>query len=231
MSIDVLHDHYKESFSLISKREGVRGKYYNIIIVLLGLLFVIIKYPIDVLSVVSSLEIETLKNKIKLDISYVPISIILSSMWMFLLSVIVVYCQNSVYIEKSYKYLHGLEEVISSEFGLGQKVYNREGFSYFDKYPLFLKWVGVYYRFVFPVIVLILSLILLLLENRSFLSIFYNLKYDALIVFFLSLTLVLYRGPKLLELFRGMFIHKPKDVLFVNNRSQIYKQRMGSIKS
>src|SRR5215210_6052030 len=56
LPIEVLHDHYKESFSYIRERERERDRLFLILIALFALLALEIQYPINFRSAVGTLR-------------------------------------------------------------------------------------------------------------------------------------------------------------------------------
>ncbi|MFA5747461.1 MAG: hypothetical protein WC926_05350 [Candidatus Paceibacterota bacterium] len=116
--IEIIHDHYKETFSYIREKEKKRDFLFIIIIALIGILFLEVQYS-GIFSI--------LLNKVKLnfaevDLSVMPISIFLSVTWTYLFMVVLRYCQSSIFVERNYDYLHKLEEKISGVIG-DKKIY------------------------------------------------------------------------------------------------------------
>ena len=62
------------------------------------------------------------------------------------------YFQTVTLIERQYRYIHLLEERISSAFD--NIAFTREGKSYLDNYPRISDWAHILYSTVFPVLLL-----------------------------------------------------------------------------
>lgn len=95
--LNILHDHYKDSFTSIRERERQRDILFLIVIALLG--FVVFQVTYASLSGVLS-EIDA--GAATLDLTKVPEAAILSTTWTFLLALMLRYCQVSVHVEKQY---------------------------------------------------------------------------------------------------------------------------------
>ena len=148
--LEVLHDHYKESFLHIREREKQRNRLFLFVIALIGVLFLEIQYSDVFSNILGNIKLEF----VELNISIMPISIFLSVTWTYLFVIVLKYCQSSILIERQYEYLYHLEDKISQLFS-DQSVYCREGRAYLDKYPLFSDLVWIFYILLFPIIVIL----------------------------------------------------------------------------
>ena len=72
--LEVLHDHYKESFLYIRKREKQRDRLFVYVIVAIGILFLEVQYSDLITSVLDSVKLEF----IEFNVSVFPISIFLN---------------------------------------------------------------------------------------------------------------------------------------------------------
>src|SRR5215217_8064842 len=100
--LEVLHDHYKESFSYIRERERERDRLFLILIALFALLALEIQYPINFRGAVGTLTVLVITFR---------------------------YCRASSNVEGQYTYLHTLEDKISAELK-DKELYRREGKAY-----------------------------------------------------------------------------------------------------
>src|SRR3989344_53570 len=174
--LEVLHDHYKESFWHIREREKQRDRLFMFLIALIGVLFLEIQYS-DIFSVV----LGNVKFKfIELDISMMPISIFLSVTWTYLFVLVLKYCQSAIFVERQYDYLHSLENQISNFFE-DQSIYCREGKGYLNKYPLFSNLVWIFYTLLFPIIIILSTGLILYLEKYKTEQPLYHLIYDSIL--------------------------------------------------
>lgn len=187
-NLALLHDHYKESFSLIRDRESQRDKLFLSLLLFYGLMIVEVQYPANVHGVLGSLTIAG--NKVNLQL--LPLSLLLSASWVFLAAYILKYCQVTTAVERQYKYLHMLEDRISSLLG-DDEVYRREGRAYMSKYPRLLNWAWIAYTFLFPAALILATVVLYVVELTELRRSWLALLFDAIFAFSVIITLVLYR--------------------------------------
>jgi hypothetical protein len=187
--LEVLHDHYKETFSYIRYWEKHRDTLFLVLIGLLGLLFLEVQYPANLQKCVKEINAGA-----TLYINAFPMPIITSATWTIFLAIMLRYCQSTITVERQYKYLHKLEKTMSSFFN-EDYIYQREGRSYNWNYPVFSQWVYLFYVFIFPVIIIVLQIDLLFSEYKSTRGYFFI--YDAIMAVGVLLSLVLYRGAQI----------------------------------
>src|SRR5215217_3768933 len=157
--LEVLHDHYKESFSYIRERERERDRLFLILIALFALLALEIQYPINFRGAVGTLTF----LGIELNVDALPLPAFLTATWVTVLVITLRYCQASTNVEWQYVYLHKLEDKISAELK-DDELYRREGRAYKSEYPLFSWWAWRFYAVVLPVIVIIATCVLIFQE-------------------------------------------------------------------
>lgn len=146
--LEVLHDHYKDSFSYIREREKERDRLFLILIALFVLLAFEIQYATDFLSALSAITI----LGVKANLSTLPLAALLGATWLFVLAITLRYCQATISVERQYDYLHTLEDKISARLG-DDELYRREGRAYLNKYPTFSDWAWRFYVDLLPLIV------------------------------------------------------------------------------
>ncbi len=187
MRLETLHDHYKDTFSYIREREGLRDRFFLILIGLYALLAVQIQYPIRFTSTVETINI----FGVEVDVSALPLAAFLSTTWVLVLAVALRYCQTALTIERQYEYLHLLEDKISPEFGEG--IYRREGREYERDYPWF-KWIAWrFYTFLFPVIGIVATTLLISQELMSLDNPLFTKILDLIVTISLIVCLIVYR--------------------------------------
>ena len=190
--LEILHDHYKESFAYIRERERQRDNQFLILIVLFGLLFLEIQYPNNIQGL-----LKTIKTPItEFNFGILPISILSSVTWSLLFLYVLRNSQLSITIERQYEYLHKLEDIIGEI--IDSSIYNREGRAYLANYPLFSNVVWIFYILAFPILSILLILTLLLKEYYHEI-VKYHYIYDGVMGGAIVIVFVLYRGPQLLE--------------------------------
>src|SRR3712207_25393 len=130
--LEVLHDHYKESFSHIRERERERDRLFLILIVLFALLALEIQYPINFRGPGGTLTF----LGIELNVHALPWPPCGTATWATNLVLTLRYCQPSTNVERQYNSLRPLEDKISEE-AKAEDLYRRQGRAYKSEYPLF----------------------------------------------------------------------------------------------
>lgn len=192
--LEILHDHYKESFLHIREREKQRDRLFPLVIALIGVLFLEIQYSDVFSNILGNVKFEF----IELNISIMPISVFLSVTWTYLFVVILKYCQSAIFVERQYDYLHCLEDKISKLFG-DQNIYCREGKAYLNKYPLFSDLVWIFYILLFPAIVILSVGLIIYLEGYKIEAPLYHLIYDSILTIGIIMSFALYRFYPLMK--------------------------------
>ena len=145
--LDLLYDHYKNSYELSKQSQSDRNKLFIILTLIIALHFLFIIEP----DIVCFSLYGWLNESFKINIA-IEFSIIQSLLWFVLLYFTIRYYQVNTYIERQYNYLHKLEESISCLSGYE---FNRESFNYLQEYPWLLDFISIIYRVIFPVLYLI----------------------------------------------------------------------------
>lgn len=192
-TLEILHDHHKDSFEHIREREKQRDRLFLIVIALLGLLLLQLQYNSAGIS-----EIAVLGAKLLLD--KLPGAVILSATWTFFLVLLVRYYQATVVVENQYDYLHRLEQHISGLLG-NEKLYRRESSAYLVKKAQgFRTWIWRFYTIAFPAIVILATIRAAWLEYFAATPLFHKL-YDVAVLaaalWLVSLYFLRYGFPKL----------------------------------
>jgi hypothetical protein len=147
--LDILHDHYKETFARLREAEGLRDKLFLWVIALFALLCVEIGYPAAIGGSLGSLNVAGGEFHLQA----LPLPALLNVTWVLILTISLRYCQISVLVIRQYPYLHLLEETMSPHLG-GGDLYQREGKVYLRGYPLLLDVAWFAYHVLFPIIVI-----------------------------------------------------------------------------
>ena len=193
--VEVLHDHYKDSFFHIREREKQRDRLFMILITILGFLFFAVRYPDSLRAIIGTIS----TSGAKLSLAELPIAAILSATWTFLLATTLRYCQSSINVERQYSYLHALELRISSALG-DPDAYRREGRAYLHDYPAFSGWAWLFYTGIFPAIVIAATALLTYTELTQLQVPTYHKWYDAIVGGMgIVLSMILYRGWHLIK--------------------------------
>ena len=192
--IEILHEHYQESFTYIRERERRRDHFFLFLILLIGALFLQVQYPINFKEALGDLNIQNTE----LNLRAIPLEPLLSVTWTFLMVLSLQYCQVSINTERQYSYLHLLENRLSKAFG-DEDIYRREGKAYLDKYPIFSEWAWIFYTIMFPLIMVASVPFLLYLEISQLNNAVYYKIYDGLLGIGVIISFLLYRISPLLS--------------------------------
>lgn len=144
--LEILHEHYRDSCTVMQAQRSARDRYFYMVIGVVSLAWFDVVAPKDF----SAIAGELLKSKMQLAVAP-DLAYLRSVLWFLLLGLTVRYFQTSLSVERSYDYVHELEEVLAEKV---HTKFGREGTAYLSKYPLFLKWAHSLYVFVAPAILL-----------------------------------------------------------------------------
>lgn len=160
--LEILHDHYKETFARLLSAESSRNRLFVWLIVLFAVLSLEIGYPAAIGEAVGTITVAGGEFNLRA----LPLPALLSATWALTLALSLRYCQTSILIERQYPYLHSLEEVIAPTFGVGD-TYQREGKVYLRDFPFFLDVAWLAYGFLFPLLVIVSTILLFTWECRE----------------------------------------------------------------
>jgi hypothetical protein len=204
--LEILHDHYKETFARLREAEALRDRLFLWLIGLFVLLILEIGYPAAVGGTFGKLNI--LGGEINLN--SLPLAPLLNATWMVTLTVGLRYCQVTILVQRQYPYLHTLEEAISPNVG-GGNLYQREGKVYLQEYPLLLDVAWFAYCILFPIIVIVATIGLIIWEIRQLPYPIYHKLFDELIAIALICFFFVYRmQPSLVSRWRKWRKHQRK---------------------
>lgn len=179
-----LYDHYKDTCSLISSASSRRDRLTLWVLAALALLALEMLFPSLAKALLESLIKERLEATVSADLGLLG-----SVIWLALLILSVRHFQTAAYVERSYTYLHALEDRLNNLFEPG--FITREGKSYLKDYPLFQGWLTFLYRVAVPALVLIIPTIKIWEEAQS-LVINVNLLINMAVYMLLCISTVLY---------------------------------------
>jgi hypothetical protein len=186
--LEILHDHYKETFARMLVAEASRDRLFLWVIALFALLSLEIGYPAAVGGALGKLSIAGGE----LNLQALPLPALLNATWVLTLTIGLRYCQASIFVGRQYPYLHTLEDAISPMVG-GGDLYRREGKVYLREYPLLLEVAWIAYGILFPLIIMFAALGLTIWELTWVLYPRYHIFFDAFIAAALICFYFLYR--------------------------------------
>lgn len=139
---EILYDHYKDTVSIAKNEENKRNKMFIIILCHLLILFLISMNPQSIYNTISELLKENLKTGFYFSINVFQISVMLSILYFTIR-----YYQVNIHIDKTYTYLHKIEEEIAENIS---ENFGREGKNYLKTYPKTLDVIYYSYKYFFP---------------------------------------------------------------------------------
>ena len=164
--LEVLNDHYKDTFSHLQGYLRRRNRLSLYLLLALAIMFLEVRNGNEngTEIIISALISKYLGEGLTLDSQSVKVL-----MWFFLFGLVATYCQVVVLIEKQYAYLHKIEAELSPFFSTGIP-FTREGKSYLKDYPMVSNWVHVLYTWVFPIALIFFTFVKIVIEfcNNGF---------------------------------------------------------------
>lgn len=152
--LEILHDHYKETFARVREVEASRNRLFLWVIGLYALLILEIGYSARLGMGLGSLNVAG----VEINLQALPLPALLDATWVLTLAIVIRYCQDSIFVERQYPYVHLLERSISPlvrrSLTLDENVYQREGKVYLNEYPVLLDVAWYAYVVVFPLILI-----------------------------------------------------------------------------
>ena len=149
--LEILNDHYKDTFSYQIGYLKRRDRLSLYLLLTLMIMFLEVVSPSGTETIISKLISNYLGNGVSLETSLVR-----CLFWFFLFGLVVRYCQIVVLVEEQYSYLHELEKELTSFFSSGIP-FTREGKSYLKDYPTLSNWSDILYTWVFPATLLLFT--------------------------------------------------------------------------
>ena len=159
-NLDLLYDHYKDSFNLSKKEQEKRNKNFVILCLLEALAFMSLLNSNKAYEVFNNIINYKIENPI-------PFSntVLQTLLWILILYFSIRYCQNNIYIERQYDYIHNLEKTISSK--IPDYDFNRESTNYLSKYPFVLEFIGFFYTWIIPILFISINSIRCIIEIKN----------------------------------------------------------------
>ena len=183
--LQLLHDHYKDTFFYIQEYLKLRDRLFLFILIVVTFMLFQLYSPASAGEAVSHFITKKLELKSPIDITFIG-----SIIWFGLLSLVIRYFQTVVHIARQYKYIHQIEEQLSTHYE--NKAFTREGKSYIEDYPLFSSWEGILYTIVFPALLIVLVIAKIVGEICQTGSISLLLSVNVTIALFIVLSTLFY---------------------------------------
>ena len=154
-SIEILYDHYKDTYALSKVAQERRNKSFVCLCILETVAYLWAVDPQKMIGALQSYEI--LSGFVNLGHE-----IIQTFLWMMIVYVLIRYVQDMIYVERQYGYLTKLEIKISSI--VADEMFSRESSNYLKEYPKILNLIDLFYKMVMPVLFLVLNFVHIIME-------------------------------------------------------------------
>ncbi len=152
VQLQVLHDHYKDTFAVLQVHLKLRDRFFALILLAITTILFQIFSPEGSGEIISQFVMSRLGVNQPIDMSFLG-----NVLWFSTLALVVRYFQTVVYIERQYDYIHKLEDQINRF--VGTKIVTREGKAYLSSYPKFSGWVSIFYGVIFPAFLFLIVLL------------------------------------------------------------------------
>ena len=150
--LDMLYDHYKETFKLNKEAQSRRNKNFIILSSLEAFLFFLLIRPEKAFELITSKISKELNMSLQLSNS-----IIQTLIWLLIVYIMIRYVQDMLYVERQYLYLNKLEKEIS--YLSSTDIFSREGENYQKDYPIVLNLIDLFYKILMPVFFMVINII------------------------------------------------------------------------
>lgn len=154
-SIEILYDHYKDTYALSKVAQERRNKSFVCLCILETVAYLWAVDPQKMIVALQSYEI--LSGFVNLGHE-----IIQTFLWMMIVYVLIRYVQDMIYVERQYGYLKKLEIKISSI--VADEMFSRESSNYLKEYPKILNLIDLFYKMVMPVLFLVINFVHIIME-------------------------------------------------------------------
>lgn len=156
-SKELLYDHYKDTINIVKDEEVKRNKLFIIMIVHILILFLITIHPQGIFKTIDGLLVENLKVSLFFSINIIQIVAMFSMLYCSIR-----YYQININIDRMYTYIHKIEKEVAKTIN---KSIEREGMGYISNYPKTLDFIYYSYKYIFPVLFMVLLSIRLIINN------------------------------------------------------------------
>lgn len=147
--LEVLSNHYSETFSLLKSDVGKRDRLFLYMLIVIAFIFLYMSAPDAVGAMINSFVSSQMGNNNLVEApELVNVSFIGALLWLALLSLSHTYFQLVLHIERQYDYVYQLESELSKNFD--EHAFIREGKHYKNYKRNFSKWTKIIFWMLFP---------------------------------------------------------------------------------
>ena len=151
-TLDVLYDHYKETFNLSKEAQSRRNKSFLVLCILEAFSFLVLIRPEKAFELI----LDGINAELDMTLQ-VSNTIVQTMLWLLITYVMIRYIQDMLYVERQYIYLDKLEKEISSIMQIN--IFEREGGHYQQNYSMISNIIDLFYKMFMPVFFVIINIV------------------------------------------------------------------------
>lgn len=161
IQFETLYDPYKETNQMRLESQKRRNRYFVIICILEVLSYFFLIRPEKAMSLFQSI----IKERFGIE-TIIGNNLIQSMLWILIAYYITRYIQETLYVERQYKYQDYLEKKLNDlkECDL----FGREGEWYHSEYPNSLSLIDIFYKMICPIIIFAINIYKIVIECKAF---------------------------------------------------------------
>jgi len=224
MNLDIIYDHYKDTFQYLSKYIKQRDRYFFYLMTITTLVILFLHNSNNFSKIINTLLQHKFDKIINIDIRIINTFLIFS-----FLAIIIKYIQVNLLIENQYIYISKLEDEINTK--IYKNTIQREGKSYLKNYPIVKNIIHFCYTIIIPSFLILTIFFKLKQEfiiNNEF-NLFIIIDTLICIIALIIIIFYIYHLYKEIKLFNSMklfyFLLILITGLFVNNLTDNYQYK------
>lgn len=179
-SIELYYDHYKDTFEHLQSYLRKRDNYTIMLFIMVSVLSFQINEPQESIKLANAFIQSEFKDA-TIEFKYINTILLFVFLWLTIL-----YYQINLLIEKTYKYIHKVEDNLSHS---GEYHITREGKNYLEHYPWLSFIVHRIYTILFPLLIILIIIFKLYYEYIQDYTLLYI---DAIAALLIVLSSILY---------------------------------------
>lgn len=155
--LELLYDHYKETFNLSKEAQNRRNKSFLMLCILEAISFWFLIQPEKVFQLLT----DGINNGLDVTLS-LSNTIMQTLLWIVTVYILIRYIQDVLYVERQYGYLSALEKQISELNEID--IFKRESDNYLSNYPIVLNLIDLFYKTFMPILFIIINSVRIFME-------------------------------------------------------------------
>lgn len=159
--IDFYYDHYKKTCELSKQAQSRRNVFFVWLCVLEALSFLFLIKPDKAAAVFA----EGINAHFETNL-VLGNAVLQTLLWILIAYIIVRYCQETLYVERQYPFIHQLEKEIAKVSGTA--LFEREGQGYLKEYPMVLNFIDLFYKMFCPILFMGINIVRIVWEWQVF---------------------------------------------------------------